>query len=248
METSFWHSLHFQGESYITVWETGLAHIWHSCRGSFISGFGGWLIREQAECGDFCQQRKLSEHTVNTGVLLWWAYAQSGEKFCAHHKHRGLCCQNPDELMQYCTLSWNQKCAKHSCLSDTPIEIQITINQTSIYNYWYWSILLDELDELYMKSECEHIWFLFGQKCVNVAGVAHQFKGWPKKPILHNLQPIKAAVKSSVADLFATTSYPRAINRWLGSGRTIKRSKTGFLKVPPETYWASLSLCHLTPL
>ena len=36
--------------------------------------------------------------------------------------------------MQYCTLSWNQKCAKHSCLSDTTIKtlnIQITINQTS---------------------------------------------------------------------------------------------------------------------
>ena len=33
-----------------------------------------------------------------------------------------------------------------------------------------------------MISKSEQIWFVFGQKCVNVTGVAHQFKGWPKSP------------------------------------------------------------------
>ena len=75
---------------------------------------------------------------------------------------------------------------------------------------------------------------------MNVAGVADQFKGWPKIPILHKLQPIKQAVTSSIANLFVTTRYPRAINWCLGSDGTIKRSNTGFLKVNPKTYWASL--------
>ena len=37
--------------------------------------------------------------------------------------------------------------------------------------------------------------------CANVTGVAPQFKGWPKIPILllHKLQPIKPAVTSSIA-------------------------------------------------
>ena len=75
------------------------------------------------------------------------------------------------------------------------------------------------------------------------AGVAHQFRDWPK--ILHNLQAIKPAVTGSIAYLFATTRYPRAINRWLASGWKIKRSNTGFLKVTSKTYWASLPLCAI---
>ena len=49
-----------------------------------------------------------------------------------------------------------------------------------------------------MKSESEQLWFLFGQKCVNVAGVAHaNSKVGQKIPILlHKLQPIKPAVTS----------------------------------------------------
>ena len=89
------------------------------------------------------------------------------------------------------------------------------------------------------QKVCNHSLF-FGQKCVNVAGVADQFKGWPKIPILHKLQPIKRAVTSSISNLFVTTRYPRAINWCLGSDGTIKRSNTGFLKVNPKTYWASL--------
>ena len=53
-----------------------------------------------------------------------------------------------------------------------------------------------------MKSESEQLWFLFGQKCVNVAGVAHaNSKVGQKIPILllHKLQPIKPAVTSSIA-------------------------------------------------
>ena len=71
--------------------------IWHSCSVSFISGFGGWLIRQQAECpngefngGDFCQQGEWSVHTYR--IFCCGELMHSGDKFGAHHKPRIFCC------------------------------------------------------------------------------------------------------------------------------------------------------------